>query len=179
MVRFFKIKIVPEQGVYENISYIPDVLRLLGKFKHKLFDDYFFDEKQPLAYSLIELITPTTPCFWVITSDEGDFRGFVFLDDWQGSTKRRHCASVTTCFDPKYWGSFTTFAGKRFISYVFKRYKLAKLKAEVYSSNRLARKLLLNLGFCKEATLKSETLVRCKPTDIDVFSILNPKKPTN
>lgn len=179
MVKFYKIKIKPLVGVYENISYIPDVIRLLRKFKHKLFDDYFFDESQSLEKSLIHLIARTTPCFWVITAENGDFRGFVYLDDWQGSSKRRHSATITTCIDPKYWGAFTKLAGKRFVKYAFRRYKLRKLKAEVYSDNKNAVAVLKKLGFTKECTLKSETIVAKKPVNIDVYSIIKQETPAN
>ncbi len=176
MIKFLKIRIVPEFGIYENVSYIPDIIRLVKAYGNKLFDDYFLDSGENITKVLIALIQRTSPCFWVIASSDGEFRGFVYLDDWLGSSKRSHSASVTTCIDPKYWGKFTRFAGKRFIKYVFKRYKLVKLKAEVYRHNRNAINLLQKLGFKKECTLKSETMVGLRPVDIDVYSIIKVNK---
>lgn len=162
----------PKEGRLQNISYIPEVFKLIERYRDRLFDDYFTEDSPSLIESVILLIERTSPYFWAITDNKGNFGGFVYLDDWQGNRSRNHSASITTCISPRYRGKFTFFAGKKFIKYAFKRYKLRKLKAEVYSDNKNAVCLLKKLGFSKECTLKSETLVREKPVDIDIYSII-------
>lgn len=172
MVQFKKIIIDRKTAQLANISYIPDVLELVNTYREKLFDDYFLEDAASTASALVSLIERTSPYFWAVTGKDGDFKGFVYLDDWQGSSKKRHCATVTTCFDKRFWGKFTKRAGKLFVKYVFRKYKISKLKAEVYSSNKYAISLLKQIGFTRECTLKSETYVCNKPVDIDIYSII-------
>ena len=176
MPKFAKIIINPLKGQISNIIYIPDIIKLVERYKHKLFDDYFFQSIGSVPEALIDLIERTSPYFWAITDNKGRFSGFVYLDDWQGSQERKHSATITTCILPCYRGKFTVSAGKKLIKYVFRKYKLIKLKAEVYSNNKNAVYLLKKLGFDKECTLKAETLVGDKPTDIDIYSIIKTKE---
>jgi len=172
-LKFLKLQIKPKDGILENISYLPQVFKLAQEYKSRLFDDYFEAAAAgSLTDALISLIEQCSPYFWVIVGSGGEMIGFVYLDEWLGSYYNRHCASVTTCIDRQYWGKYTRFAGKRFVKYVFKRYKLKKLKAEIYSTNKSAVTLLKRLGFSHECTLKSETVVRGKPIDIEVYSII-------
>ena len=171
MVKFLKVNISRREGVFENIRYLPDVANLVNRFSGKLFDDFFASDIDPIE-ALISLIERASPYFWAITSSGGVFKGFVYLDDWQGSPQNPYCATVTTCFVPKYWGGLTKYAGKRFVNYVFKRLKLRKLKAEVYQDNKYAVTLLKKIGFKHEYTMLSETIVNKKPVNIDVYSII-------
>lgn len=171
-IKFLKLKISPSKGIFENISYLPKVVSLVERYRNLLFDDYFLDCNESVSDSLVSFIAKTMPYFWIITVNNGEMIGFVYLDDWTGSSTKRHSAAVTTCISPEYWGKFTKFAGKRFVKYVFKHYKLKKLRAQVYSTNTNAVALLKKLGFSYEATLKSETIVRSNPIDIDLYSII-------
>lgn len=172
MIRFLKLTISPKEGRFENISYLPAVIGLVEKYKHCLLDDYFLDGYNTIVDALLALIERVTPYFWVVADSKGNLCGFIYLDDWTGAKNNPHSASVTTCFAPEYHGRFTKFAGRRFVKYVFKRYKLKKLKAEIYARNGNAIALLRCLGFEYEATLKSETMVNSTPTDINVYSII-------
>ena len=179
MPKFHKIIIDPENKSLTNISLLPEVLKLVLRYKNHIFDDYFLESNPSIVDAVISLIKRVSPYFWAVSDNKGAFAGFVYLDDWQGSSTRSHCATITTCMSHKFRGKFTFFAGKRFIKYVFKKYKLVKLKAEVYSNNRNAVILLKKLGFQKECTLKSETIVSSKPTDIDIYTIIkHPNSPT-
>ncbi|MDD3325375.1 MAG: GNAT family protein [Sulfurospirillaceae bacterium] len=176
MTKFLKLNISKDNNIFENIAYLPDVIALAEKYKKQLFDDYFFDDNKNFPKFILNLIEHVSPCFWLITRNDGDFIGFVFLDDWQGSKSRLHAASVTTCICKKYWGCFTKKAGKRFINYVFSKYKLKKIKAEVFSSNHYSVGLLKKLGFSKEADFLQETLLNGTPIGVSVYSIINNKR---
>lgn len=172
MSKFLKLNISRKRAVFENISYLPAAIALAQRYKSKILDDYSTENIRDFASFFVELVEKTSPYFWVLTGKNGEFKGFVYLDDWQGSYKTPHCATVTTCIDPRYWGSFTKWAGKRFIKYVFKRFKLKKLKAELYSGNKNAVSLLKKIGFNHECTLKNETIVNGKPVNIELYSII-------
>lgn len=194
MPKFLKVNINRNLGIYENIRYLPAIISLAARYKSKIFDDYFFESEQRLerhaeagcikshfnsvppdfAERIISLIERTSPYFWVLASKDKGFRGIVYLDDWTGSSSNPHCASVTTCIDPAFWGAFTKKAGKLFVKYVFSKYKLKKLKAEVYADNKNAVTLLKKIGFKFEASLACETIIRSKPVNINIYSIINP-----
>jgi RimJ/RimL family protein N-acetyltransferase len=171
-IKFLRLQIRPKDGILENISYLPQVFELVREYKNRIFDDYFDAQSSSMTDAIISLIEATSPYFWLITMRNGEMIGFVYLDEWTGSCENPFSASVTTCIAKPYWGKYTRFAGKRFVKYVFRRYKLKKLKAQVYSSNKSAVTLLKRLGFSYECTLKSETIVDFRPVDIDVYSII-------
>lgn len=148
--------------------------RLERHAKAGCIKSHFNSVPPDFAERIISLIERTSPYFWVLASKDKGFRGIVYLDDWTGSSSNPHCASVTTCIDPAFWGAFTKKAGKLFVKYVFSKYKLKKLKAEVYADNKNAVTLLKKIGFKFEASLACETIIRSKPVNINIYSIINP-----
>ena len=156
-------------NIYDYYSYffIFDFIRLLKKHKLKLFDDGIeFNNIK----NIHEFITSLNGFLWFIVDPvKVKLAGFIFLDGWWSNT---YGVDITTCFDKKYYGSFVRQTGKIFIPYIFKTYNIKKLQAHVYSTNMVTTKLLYDLGFDYEGTLKKHTIVDNKVVDILFFSII-------
>ncbi|MBQ3310624.1 GNAT family N-acetyltransferase [bacterium] len=170
MIKFVKLKIDRINKQFKNITFIEDVFRLYQKYNRYLNDD--FVKEKSLLDVVINTIERNTPFFWVILKDN-KFAGFVFLENIIGSDKNIHSAEITTCFKKEYWGHFTGLAAKKFIKYCFKKLKLKKLKAIVYSENFRAFSILKSAGMSLEAELKAETMKNGKLQDVKIYSILN------
>lgn len=174
MIKFIKIIVNKKRKEFRNIQFIPQVIALYERFSSCLHDDYFLENQESSLDSVINLIENTSPFFWVIIDKKTEkFAGFVFLDNWTGAKDKFHCAEITTCFEPSFWGKFTKICAKKFIKYCFDKYKLKKLKAHIFPQNFKVKTLLKASGFKKEAVLRSETIKNGKLQDIEVFSIIN------
>lgn len=177
MNKFIKIIINKKRKEFRNIQYLPQIISLYEKFSEYLHDDYFLENKKSSVDAVIDLVERTSPFFWAIIDNKSSkFSGFVFLDNWIGTKSNFHSAEVTTCFEPSFWGKYTKICAKKFIKYCFKKYKLKKLKANVFPQNFKVRMLLKKTGFKREALLKAETLKKSILQDIEVYSILKSKK---
>lgn len=173
MIKFIKIIVNKKRKEFRNIQFIPQVIALYERFSNNLHDDYFLENHESSIDSVIKVIEKSSPFFWVIVDKKTEkFAGFVFLDNWIGAKNKFHCAEVTTCFEPAFWGKFTKICAKKFIKYCFEKYKLKKLKAHIFPQNFKVKALLKTSGFKKEAVLKSETISNGKFQDIEVFSII-------
>lgn len=173
MPKFAKIIINKNKKEFKNIKYLPRVIFLLNKFSKYLFDDYALSDDCDFVDLAIRLVEKVSPFFWVIIDSKSlEFAGFVFLENWVGTNNEFHSAEVTTCFEPKFWGTYTKKCARKFIKFCFKKYKLKKLKAQVFEQNFKVKMLLKKSGFKKEATLKAETLKNGKLQNIEVYSIL-------
>lgn len=151
-----------------SFIFIFDFLRLLKKYKHRLFDDgeQFYD-----INSVFKFITSLNGFLWFII-DPGKLKlaGFIFLDGWWANG---YGVEITTCFDKAYYGQFVRETGRIFIPYIFEAFNIKKLLAQVYSTNIMATKLLYDLGFEYEGTLKKHTIVKNKVVDILIFYMTN------
>lgn len=173
MNKFIKIIVNKKRKEFRNIQYLPQIISLYEKFSKYLHDDYFLESKKSTVDIVIDLVEKTNPYFWAIIDRESSkFAGFVFLDNWVGNRTNNHSAEVTTCFEPTFWGKYTKICAQKFIKYSFKKYKLKKLKACVFSQNFKVKTLLKKTGFKKEAILKGETLKNGILQDIEVYSII-------
>lgn len=172
IAKFVKVNLDTAKNSFENISLFPDIVELLKEYHDRLFDDYSGFSEESASQKTLELINRTAPCFWaVLERNTGEFAGIVFLDGWVGSKTSVHSASVTTCFRKKFWGKFTKQVAKLFARYVFKKYRLKKLRAQVFAFNNNVCGLLRRAGFVHEATLRAETIVREELTDLKVFGL--------
>ena len=157
-------------NISDNYSYnfIFEFIKLLKKYKHRLFDDgnSFKDIK-----SLYDFILSLNGFLWfVIDPVKFKLAGFIFFDGWWGNG---YGADITACFDKSYFGQFVRETGKAIIPYIFKTYNIKKLSAQVYSTNVVSTKLLYDLGFEYEGTLKKHTIVNNKQVDILFFSMFS------
>lgn len=153
----------------EKSAYFEQVLFLYNKYARFLDDDYAKEEKNSAKY-LRELIERVFPLFWVIV--EGDMvSGFVYLDNVIGGNIKFHSAELVTCFDKRFWGTYTKVCANAFLRFVFRKYGFEKIKVYVYPDNFRTRGLIEFCGFEKEAVLKSETLRNGKLQDIEVYSL--------
>ena len=148
-----------------SFIFIFDFIKLLKKYKHRLFDDgnSFNDIK-----SLYNFILSLNGFLWFII-DPVKFKlaGFIFLDGWWANG---YGVDITACFNKYYFGQFVRETGKMFIPYVFKTYDIKKLSAQVYSTNIVSSRILYDLGFKYEGTLEKHTVVNNNPVDILFFS---------
>lgn len=173
MSKFIQIIINKQAREFKNIQYLPQIISLYERFSRYLNDDYFAKGEESSLDAVLMLIEKTTPYFWaVVNKKNGKLAGFVFLENWVGAANDFHSVEVTTCFNPMYWGDYTKICAKKFIKYCFKKYKLKKLKALIFSQNFKVKALLKRSGFKKEALLKAETLKNGILQDIEVFSII-------
>jgi RimJ/RimL family protein N-acetyltransferase len=173
MSKFIQIIINKRKMEFKNIQYLPQIIALYERFSRYLNDDYFSQNETAPIDAVLGLVERTSPFFWaVVNKKNGKLAGFVFLDNWVGAADDFHSVEVTTCFNPMYWGNYTKICAKKFIKYCFKKYKLKKLKALIFSQNFKVKALLNRSGFKKEALLKAETLKNGQLQDIEVFSII-------
>ena len=173
MNKFIKIIIDRRNNEFKNIQYLPKIIALYGRFSRYLHDDYFSQNNPSSVDAILALVERTSPYFWaVVDKKTSKLAGFVFLDNLVGTRKDLHSAEITTCFDPIFWGDYTKFCAKKFIKYCFKKYKLKKIKAHVFTQNFKVKTLLKRAGFKREATLKAETMKNGVMQDIEVFSII-------
>ena len=177
MPKFIKIIIDKNKNEFKNIQYLPPVISLYDRFSKYLSDDYANLGGSNSVDSVINLVEKANPFFWIILEEKSlEFAGFVFLENWIGTAKDYHSAEVTTCFEPKFWGNYTKKCAKKFIKYCFKKYKLKKLKAQVFEQNFKVKTLLKKSGFKKEALLKAETLKNGKLQNIEIYSIVKKQR---
>lgn len=170
MLQFRPIIINREENKFINVEYIPQIMFLYRRFERFLKDDFAVQENTFLEYFL-NLVEELSPYFWVIFSDE-EVAGFVYLENFTGDSNCFHGAEVTTCFDKKFWGSFTYYTALTFFNYCFKTLGLKKIKAMIYPENFRVINLLKRCGFEKEGLLKSETIRNGRPQDIEVYSLI-------
>lgn len=169
MLKFKPIIINRKTDYYENVEYIPQIMFLYRRWEKFLKDDFAMSEESFYEYFL-NLIEDVSPYFWVILFNN-DTAGFVYLENFTGDSKILHGAEITTCFDKKFWGSFTYYTALVFFNYCFKNLGLKKIKALVYPENFRVVRLLKRCGFLKEGILKAETMRNGKPQDIEVYSL--------
>lgn len=155
-------------NILDNYSliFIFDFIKLLKKYKHRLFDDVssFNDIK-----SIYNFIISLNGFLWfIVDPSKNKLAGFIFLDGWWANG---YGVDISTCFDKAYYGQFVRETGKIFIPYVFKTYNIKKLQAQVYSTNLVTTKLLYDLGFEYAGTFKKHTIVNNKVVDVMFFDI--------
>lgn len=108
---------------------------------------------------------------WFITTYDGEFAGFVLLDNFTGNDANSHSAEVSVFFSPKFWGVYTRYCAKIFLKKCFDEFNFYKIKAQVYSNNKRVSKLLKSSGFQIEGLLKGETLCGGMLQDIELYAI--------
>lgn len=171
MLKFKPIIINRAENFYKNIEYLPRVMFLYRRYEKFLKDDFAIAEESFFEY-FVNLVEELSPYFWVILYGN-EVAGFVYLENFSGGGGILHSAEVTTCFDKKFWGSFTYYTALVFFNYCFETLGLKKIKALIYPENFRVVRLLTRCGFEKEACLKSETLRGGKFQDIEVYSLFN------
>lgn len=171
---FARLMINRKAGLFENIRYFPQVMALYIKYLRHLEDDYSKFCERSLE-GMVELIERTTPHFYLVLSGD-EVCGFFCLEHLIGSARQTHSAEVVTCFNRKYWGTFTKYAARAFQNFCFEQLGLIKLKAQVYPQNSRVKALLRVCGFTREACLHAETKKNGRLQDIEIYSVINNKE---
>lgn len=174
LFRFERLVVNRAQMVFKNLKYFPQLVRLYLKYVRFLEDDFSPFVDNPFD-SMIAYLDKTSPHFYLVLSED-EVCGFFALENIVGKNDFLHSAYVVTCFDKKYWGTFTRYAGLSFVDFCFNELGLVKLKAIVYPQNYRVRGILNSCGFKKEALLKAETLKDGKHQDLELYSAFNAKK---
>lgn len=159
---------------FKNLKYFSQLFKLYLKHIRFLEDDFSPFVDNPFD-SMIAYLEKTSPHFYLVLSKD-EICGFFVLEDIVGKNDKLYSAYVVTCFDKKYWGTFTKYAGQVFVDFCFNDLGLMKLKAIVYPQNFRVRGILNSCGFKKEALLKAETLKNGKCQDLEVYSLFNSQK---
>jgi RimJ/RimL family protein N-acetyltransferase len=166
MCKFINVGLILPFFLYD-LLYISEIQKCYRKYYKYLQDDF----NQANEVDIQKFIKEKSPYFWMISTFDNEFMGFVFLDNFVGNEKCLYSAELTTCFDKKAWGSFTRYSAKIFLKKCFDELGLFKIKAQIYPDNFRVKNLLKDAGFNYESTLIKETLRAGKPQDIEVYSL--------
>ena len=169
--RFERIMINRKAGLFHNIKYFPQVMKLYIKYLRNLEDDFSLFSQRSLE-GMVETIERISPHFYLVLADD-EVCGFFCLEHLIGSENKIHSAEVITCFNRKYWGVFTKYAARNFQDFCFDVLGLTKIKALVYPQNSRVKAILRVCGFRREALLKAETRKNNRLQDIEIYSVLN------
>lgn len=169
--RFERLMIKRSAGLLRNLRYFPQVMRLYIKYLRHLEDDFSRFSQRPLE-GMVEFIERTTPHFYLVLKGD-EVCGFFSLEHLIGSSTKIYSAEVVTCFDRKYWGTFTKYAARTFQDFCFNELGIVKLKALVYPQNSRVKAVLRTCGFTREAYMKAETRKNTRLQDIEIYSVFN------
>ena len=169
--RFDRLVINRETLEFKNLRFLPDVLRLYYKYFRYLEDDFSTLASDNLA-KFIDYVEKIGAHFYLVLSED-ELCGFFLLERIVGNRKILHSAEVVTCFYPKYWGTFTKYAGAEFAKYCFEILGFLKLKAIIYPQNSRVLPILKACGFKKEALLKGETIKDGLLQDVEIYAVFN------
>ncbi len=152
------------------------IFNLMIEYRHKLFDDEYFNSDKPYIQRVYEIIKAHIPYFWVFYAVEtGEILGFCYLYDIIPAKKRIYNVSVTICFKKSARGLPAYIGAKKLLLQVFRFMHVYKIKAECWFDNYYMPNYLKKLGFQHEATLKNEAIVDNKPKNLEIWSIFNPE----
>jgi len=174
LFRFERLIINRKIGVFQNLKYFPQVLRLYLKYLQFLEDDFSLIVENVFD-GTIDFVEKISPHFYLVLNED-EVCGFFCLENFVGKANNLYSAEVVTCFDKKYWGTFTKYAGQSFKDFCFDELALVKLKALVYPQNTRVRAILRECGFSLEAVLKMETLKEGVLQDLEIYSAFNQRK---
>ena len=146
---------------FEKPAYLEQALFLYTKYSKFLDDDYARNGMSIYDY-FVNLIKHTSPFFYV--------------SNIIGDNNHLHCAELTTCFDKRYWGSYTKMCAIIFLNFCFEVCGFEKIKVLVYPDNVRTKALMNYMGFKKEGLLKGETLRNNKLQDIEVYACRKAEK---
>ncbi len=101
----------------------------------------------------------------------GAFIGWCALQRWNPDYRS---ASLGYCFDDRVWGhGYATKAAGALLSWAFGTLRLNRVQAEVDTRNHASARVLENLGFVREGTLREDCIVNGEISDSWVFGLLN------
>ncbi len=159
-----------------DFSEFQAIFNLMVEYRHKLFDDEYFNSDKPYIQRVFEIIKAHIPYFWVFYRVEtGEILGFSYFYDVIPSKNKIHSASATICFKKSARGIPALTGAKKLIIHAFGGLDIYKIKAECFSDNFYMPKFLTRLGFEHEASLKNETIVNNTPKNLEIWSLFNPK----
>ena len=101
---------------------------------------------------------------------DGEFVGWCTLNSWNPEFRS---ASLGFCYARQFWGhGYATEAGRGMVSWAFDTLDLNRLQAEADTRNSACGRVLQNLGFWREGTLREDCIVGGDVSDSWVFGLL-------
>lgn len=173
-INFFNLN--SERFKMLDFTLFGQIFALMLQNRYKLFDDEYLRGDKPYIQRVYEIIQEHLPYFWLFYDVKtAEILGFCYLYDIVPAKGQIYSASATICFKKSAWGKRAHVGAKRLLWHLFRGLNIQKIKAECYSDTLYIPNFLMKLGFCHEATLKSETIVAGKPKDIEIWSAFNPE----
>ncbi len=152
------------------------IFDLMFEYRHKLFDDEYFNSKKPYIQRVYEIIEGHIPYFWLFYKVQSrEILGFCYFYDIIPAKRHIHSVSATICLKKSARGLPALICAKKLISEAFNTLNISKIKAECFEDNLYMPNFLTKLGFRREAILKSETIVQNQPKNLEIWSIFNPE----
>lgn len=153
----------------QRIRSNPEVLRFLDNEAHiQLETSRTFVENNLQSFREHQGIA------WVIC----DKKSGVFMGDfsfWR-IDKKNHRAEIGYTLLPDYWGNgYMQEAMTVLLDFGFRKLNLHSIEANINPDNENSRKLLLKLGFKKEAYFRENYYFNGKYLDSEIYSLLNTK----
>ncbi len=97
---------------------------------------------------------------------DGEVVGWISANKFEG-----HSCSIGYWLAEKHWGKgLMTKIVKKFVSQIFKKYKLKRIEADVYDHNPASMRVLEKCGFKKEGILRKKYLKDGKYLDTHIYS---------
>ena len=162
----FRELVMEDASEIQSIRSNPDVMRYLDNDGHPTIDI-----SQNFIKNNIESYNTRNGLYWVIIEKKsnqfiGDF-SFWKLD------KKNHRAEIGYTLKPQFWGQGCMFeAMHTLINFGFKIFKLHSMEANINPANENSRKLLLKIGFSKEAYFRENYFYNGKYLDSEIYSLL-------
>ncbi len=169
MFKFEPLKIGKKYPSAKDLWLSLQILKLAYVWRRNIFDDFAF-QKHGNFYELVKSLTNSFfPYFWAVLDHKDDFLGFVYLYDLMGAVgETPYSACVSACLRRKFWGNDAKLAGREFLKFCA-QLRIKRLKAQCFSNNPCAKRLLGDLGFKCEGILKKEAIVGGKAVDLTAF----------
>ena len=140
---------------------IQEIYRMCKDQETKIFDLTFYEQYQNVM-DYVEIAIKSGGMF-VVKNNEDDICAFFTFDsnsDTFGEIITK--ANIHTAIRRKYWGKTSRDICKEFLDYLAKNYYIKKIIAEVPQCGYGVIKLLKDLGFIHEGTLKQCLLYKDK-----------------
>ena len=164
--KFLPVVFQPESGVITNMEYLHEIADLLFLCRSKLFDDFAGWHSANRVAQTLELISRYSNAFWVVIDPKTlALAGVVYLYDWRGGNNFHFSVCASTCFKRQYRGPFARRAAKLFIRYVFRKFRLVSLRAEVFAGNWPAIRFLQSVGFVVCGVNRFQTMLNGRIAD--------------
>jgi len=165
------IPFIDKCSYFDHLKIMAQVFALLKANCHALFDDFVLESEKSIFKNIFEFVQHFLPYFWVFLDEKNEFMGFCYLYGVKEAENQLKSAFITVCFKRKFFNKAVRNVAFDFVPMLFHKYKFDKLKAECFSSNPSATRLLKDLNFKFKVRFENETVVCGKKVDLNIFEL--------